>query len=684
MNRTTGSLNLSIRRETRTFKARVVSVALLMAVAMGARAAAADEPLRIVVGKTGLTSLTYRGTEYCDPSGRGVAGFSGEPSRIQDSARNPDAFPTTPTSVDLQGSTLTLGYPWGRLQIEYTVQGADLDVRATLTNTSERAIGFWKANLLQLNDRLRFDATGQNMHWDYQRARFGGAQPYSHWGFADPHVYWWNDGGTKILFVDLDCKWSTGVHRLQTENGDRWVAAVSSASAPESNQDVVPPGASDSAHVAIRFRAVSDPVLEVAADGYGAWGRANPRRLRWTDRRPIGTLFVAEAAKGWPKNPNGWFNDPGLDVTTDKGRGVFAERLLDLVDRCIKILKDTDAQGVIWWDVEGARNPHPITYIGDPRVLDPKHPQHDRYAPEMNTPVTFQGKTMPVVDACFANFREAGLKVGLTIRPQALTWNGNAPQQLPNPKPNDETLPKVEYARERWGCRLFYVDSVEDWFACWWYDSVTAKYDDVLMLPEWARTRTFVNAAPFSYTRFTGWQRGTPATVKACWPDAFSCMANVDYSDPAAREGALHAVQQGDVLLFNCWYEHADVQAVKLIYALAGARHAPVAADVAETGMGNLPTEVTLRATDEDGDRLHYRIIESPQHGSLTKLKPEAGTVVYQPQANFLGEDSFTFAARDPSGCDSNRGTVRIRVQDHDAPAKPADDIEKLLELPAP
>ena len=48
----------------------------------------------------------------------------------------------------------------------------------------------------------------------------GGGNPYLHWNFADPHVYWWNDGGTKIVFADLDPKWGTGVVRLKLYKGN--------------------------------------------------------------------------------------------------------------------------------------------------------------------------------------------------------------------------------------------------------------------------------------------------------------------------------------------------------------------------------------------------------------------------------------------------------------------------------
>ena len=640
-----------------------IRISLAMLTLLLAQHTIAAEALQVTVTEQGLRSLKYQGVEYCDPTGSNAVGLAGSMVGIQDTQKSRDTFVNQPTGATVKDSTVTLTYPWGALSIAYTVKGNDLDIRATLTNTSTQAVGWWAANLLQFNQRLVFDGSGKNMHWDYSSSRFGGGgNPYLHWNFADPHVYWWNDGGTKIVFADLDPKWGTGVVRLKTEAGDRWLVIGTSNGDGNNTNAVVAAGGADSVHVAIRFRPVNESALTIAADSYGAWGRANPLQIHWTDRRPMGMFFVAESAKGWTNNPNGWFNDPQLDVTTDAGRQKLAERLLQRVDDAIKVLKDVNAQGVIWWDVEGARNPHPITYIGDPRVLDPQHPQHDKYAPELDTPVTLDGKTMPVVDACFAKFRTAGLQVGVTIRPQALTWTGTATVQKSDNNPANQLLPKVDYARERWGCRVFYVDSVADWFVAWWFEPVIKKHPDILLMPEWARTRTFVNSAPFSYTKFSGWYRGTPPEVKACWPNAFLGVSNLDFNDAGSRENAIHAIQQGDMIMFNCWYGGQEAQRIKALYEITGAKHTPVAVDGDEQAMAGVPTRITLHATSEDKDEVHFGLLEAPQHGTLDKLDPKTGNVTYKATAGFTGRDSFTFKATAPSGLDSNRGTVQIRV----------------------
>ena len=74
---------------------------------------------------------------------------------------------------------------------------------------------------------------------------------------------------------------------------------------------------------------------------------------------------------------------------------------------------------------------------------------------------------------------------------------------------------------------------------------------------------------------------------------------------------------------------------------------------------------VTLTATDADGDALSYLIVAGPTHGTLDGVNAETGEVTgdlsYIPSANFSGADSFTFKAND-GDADSNVATVEINV----------------------
>jgi hypothetical protein len=68
--------------------------------------------------------------------------------------------------------------------------------------------------------------------------------------------------------------------------------------------------------------------------------------------------------------------------------------------------------------------------------------------------------------------------------------------------------------------------------------------------------------------------------------------------------------------------------------------------------------DITLAATDPDGDALTYSVVAQPSEGDLTGSPPN---VTYTPGSGFTGTDSFTWKASD--GVDeSNVATVTIEV----------------------
>ena len=67
---------------------------------------------------------------------------------------------------------------------------------------------------------------------------------------------------------------------------------------------------------------------------------------------------------------------------------------------------------------------------------------------------------------------------------------------------------------------------------------------------------------------------------------------------------------------------------------------------------------ITLTGSDVDGDDLSYRVVTTPTHGTLGGIAPN---LVYTPDANFTGSDSFTFVVNDGTD-DSEEVTVSIMV----------------------
>jgi len=93
----------------------------------------------------------------------------------------------------------------------------------------------------------------------------------------------------------------------------------------------------------------------------------------------------------------------------------------------------------------------------------------------------------------------------------------------------------------------------------------------------------------------------------------------------------------------------------------------PVANDETSTAEEDTPLPITVTATDPDGDALTYAILTDPTNGTISGFDPATGELLYTPDADYHGPDSFTFEACDPSGtCDT--GVVTITVE-------PVDDL---------
>ncbi|MEK7397100.1 MAG: Ig-like domain-containing protein, partial [Candidatus Poribacteria bacterium] len=81
---------------------------------------------------------------------------------------------------------------------------------------------------------------------------------------------------------------------------------------------------------------------------------------------------------------------------------------------------------------------------------------------------------------------------------------------------------------------------------------------------------------------------------------------------------------------------------------------------------------ITLTATDPDGDKLTYKTINRPSNGTLSGTPP---AVTYKPNLNFNGEDSFTFTVGDGK-LESQPAKVSITVNPiNDAPISVAQSV---------
>jgi len=86
---------------------------------------------------------------------------------------------------------------------------------------------------------------------------------------------------------------------------------------------------------------------------------------------------------------------------------------------------------------------------------------------------------------------------------------------------------------------------------------------------------------------------------------------------------------------------------------------APVAENQSVTVNQNIPANIIVTATDVENDPLNYSLVQSTNHGNISGTLP---AILYTPNWNYLGTDSFTFKANDGQ-LDSNVATVSIEVK---------------------
>jgi phage FluMu protein Com len=269
-----------------------------------------------------------------------------------------------------------------------------------------------------------------------------------------------------------------------------------------------------------------------------------PPRVKWPDRRPVGVLFLASHAHSSVTNPRGWFNDPGLDVTGPNGAARFRQALFDYTDRSLAVLQRAGAQGVIVWDLEGEQFPHKTSFIGDPHQLH-------RLAPEMDA----------VADDFFAKLRAAGLRVGLTLRPQKIRYDeAGLPSQSGVFDEAGVLSEKMDYAKARWGATLFYVDSNNGVLRPdepWQFRELAAAHPDCLLIPEHHGLPFWAFSAPYVALR-----RDSSDPV-ARWPRKIfaGAFGALDISDAADDwEEIVAARNRGDLLLFRAWFASPESQ----------------------------------------------------------------------------------------------------------------------------
>jgi len=521
---------------------------------------ASKQGLNFAVGERGLTSLSFNGQSLL------VSPASGElqPEKSVFRAVLDAILPRSASQVATpkkKADTVDLSYPWGRVSCAYGKQDNTLTMRIEASNTSSEPLDEFSLRLMELNfPRVPNGGTLEAGMFGFG---FKGPEwPLNGWppsipSAADPRfvvpIVRADFGAGSLNFCSDDLECSVGIpHTTNPPDGTRYPLVITCGG--------VKPGVSKAFNVSLRFGPAGARVQDLSRTVLERYAGKYPFQLNWKDRRPIGAIFLASSGINVATNPRRWILNYGeIDITNDKGKAAFREALLKHAEKSIKALKEVNAQGMITWDPEGEEFLG-ACYYGDPRLVP-------SFAPEME----FKNDgAKSAIDEYFEKFRAAGLKVGVCIRPQQITMvDGKPVHQAAEDEHAAQILrERIAYAKQRWGCRLFYVDSTATISGALNPDvfkAVADAYPDVLLIPENESMRYFAYSAPlnsYMHHKITS----TPAGARMVYPKAFSVLMAPEGDRPEDHAALVTAVRRGDILLFNGWYAGNEADKIKKLY----------------------------------------------------------------------------------------------------------------------
>src|SRR4029077_13185595 len=447
---------------------------------------APKQGLNFVVGAHGLDSLSFNGQSLLTSAEQGELRPWKSALRMALEALLPRSSSSV-AAPNKQTDTVDLSYPWGHISCTYGKQGGKITMRIEVSNAGPKEIDQLSLRLMELNFPRVPD--GGTLEAGMFGFGFKGPEWPLHQGPASiPSVA---DPQFVVPIVLLD--YGTGALNFCSDDLECSVDVSNSTNSPAGTgypfivtcRDIKP-RTSKMFNVSTRFGPAGARVQDLSGEVLQRYAGKYPFQINWKDHRPIGALFLASSGINVATNPRRWILNYGaIDITTDQGKAAFREALLKHADKSIEVLKDVNAQGMITWDPEGEEFIG-ACYYGDPRLVP-------TFAPEME----FKNNgTKSVIDEYFGKFRAAGLKVGVCIRPQQIAMVEGEPvhQAAEDAHAVQILRERIAYAKNRWGCTLFYVDSTATAYGALNPDvfkAVAEAYPDVLLIPENESMRYF-------------------------------------------------------------------------------------------------------------------------------------------------------------------------------------------------
>jgi hypothetical protein len=148
-----------------------------------------------------------------------------------------------------------------------------------------------------------------------------------------------------------------------------------------------------------------------------------------------------------------------------------------------------------------------------------------------------------------------------------------------------------------------------------------------------------------------------PADESSQASGKFAMMVNATHA--YVKEGVYHPeIRAIDGVGGKSPWSRLDISGAPVDLVVGPTNAIPVAWNGTLTIKQNAAVHVVLNATDADGDRLEYYVLSQPEHGGLIGTAPD---LVYMPNDDYAGADSFTFVASDGKD-DSKVATVSVKI----------------------
>ena len=263
-----------------------------------------------------------------------------------------------------------------------------------------------------------------------------------------------------------------------------------------------------------------------------------------------------------------------------------------------------------------------------------------------------------IADEFFKTFTDAGLRVGMTIRPQDLVVTTNSDGQVTGATqvdvPPDQVLTllenKIQYAVNRWGASLFYIDSdvysasaintlgltTGGGFPVYIFQQLQERFPNVLIIPELS------GVGDHAYTAGYLQLASTSAAVHSTYPDAFGFDAGLGSldSEQLARQPLsqwVQAVQAGDILSYWGAGDSVGNQFIREVYSQAYPSASPVTSAATALPVGAAIPATGLTPTSPSATLLPGAA------GPFAALAADAGILAPNPTSDLWALD-FTLA----------------------------------------